>query len=70
MTIYSCKGCEKRYPGCHGKCEAYIAEKEKHDALKAAYNKKMAVENGITGQLIKSTCKSIKRRRGGKSYEQ
>lgn len=24
-----CKNCEKRHPGCHGKCEAYIAYKDK-----------------------------------------
>lgn len=27
-----CKGCEKRYPGCHDRCETYIAWKE--DLLK------------------------------------
>lgn len=74
MAINCCHGCvpPKRTPTCKfdGTCNEYSEAKKKHDALKAAYNKKMAVENGITGQLIKSTCKSIKRRRGGKSYEQ
>lgn len=23
MLKYPCKDCEKRYPGCHSKCEAY-----------------------------------------------
>lgn len=23
MLKYPCKNCEKRYPGCHSKCEAY-----------------------------------------------
>lgn len=26
-----CKDCERRAPGCHGKCEAYIEYKQKHD---------------------------------------
>lgn len=26
-VIYSCKGCEDRYPGCHDHCEKYIEEK-------------------------------------------
>ena len=25
---YECKGCEKRYVGCHSECEAYKAYKE------------------------------------------
>ena len=68
--IYSCKGCEKRYPGCHGKCEAYLADKAKHDALKAEYDRKKAIENIIVGQVIECTRRSMKRRRKGGSYDQ
>lgn len=28
-----CMGCEKRYPGCHAKCESYIAAKKRHAEL-------------------------------------
>lgn len=68
--IYSCKGCEKRYPGCHGKCEAYLADKAKHDALKAEYDRKMAIENRIVSQIIDCTHRSMKKRRKGGSYDQ
>ncbi len=27
-----CYGCDKRYPGCHGKCEAYKALRAEIDA--------------------------------------
>ena len=28
----ACKDCINRYPGCHGKCAEYLAEKAIHDA--------------------------------------
>lgn len=35
----SCKGCEKRYIGCHSECEDYIQEtkelKERNEKIKA-----------------------------------
>lgn len=30
-TITCCKGCTKRYVGCHGSCEEYNAQKKRHD---------------------------------------
>lgn len=43
MVRYPCKGCMKRVPGCHAKCEEYQAarekdreEKQKRAAAKAA----------------------------------
>lgn len=35
-VIKSCKDCTDRYPGCHGKCERYQAERAEYDRLKAA----------------------------------
>ena len=29
-----CRGCEKRYPGCHGKCEDYQAARAECEAGK------------------------------------
>lgn len=29
--ITVCKGCPKRYPGCHGDCEWYKAERKTQD---------------------------------------
>ena len=33
-VIYSCKGCEDRYPGCHDHCYKYIEEKALRDKEK------------------------------------
>ena len=33
MINAPCKGCEKRYVGCHSKCPDYLAFKKAHDAL-------------------------------------
>lgn len=32
--VFSCYGCEKRYPGCHDTCEKYKAERAAHEAKK------------------------------------
>lgn len=29
MRITCCKDCMDRYPGCHGKCEDYLEQKER-----------------------------------------
>jgi hypothetical protein len=65
MTIYSCKGCvpPKRYPGCHGECANYLAEKANYDALKAKDNEKKAVEQGIYRQRSDKVYQAIKNRR-------
>ena len=69
MTTFSCKGCEKRYPGCHGKCETYIAEKAIHDENKAAADKKRAVEYGLDSQFGRSIYRARKIRRKGRFYD-
>ena len=33
-NMFSCKGCERRYIGCHDACEKYKAEKAAHEAQK------------------------------------
>ena len=50
-TIECCRTCRpeseggKRYPGCHGTCEDYIAEKKKYEDEKAMITKVKAKEN-------------------------
>lgn len=65
MTTYSCKGCvpPNRYPGCHGKCEKYLAEKAEHDAQKAENDKKQALERGLYGQRSSKVYQAMKNRR-------
>ena len=31
---FSCRGCEKRYPGCHDHCDTYKAERAEYEKLK------------------------------------
>jgi hypothetical protein len=70
MTTFSCKGCvpPQRYPGCHSKCPKYLEEKAKHDALKAEYDRKRAIDSGIMSQISDGVHKTIKHRRKGKWY--
>ena len=39
MLKYQCKDCNKRYPGCHDKCEAYQdVHKKQQEIYKARKN--------------------------------
>ena len=46
----ACKECINRYPGCHGKCAEYLAEKAIHDELtageRALHHNSMATTEG------------------------
>ena len=41
----TCKGCQKRYPGCHSKCETYLEWKKEHDELKRTEKKNKWLES-------------------------
>ena len=55
MAIKCCNGCvpPKRNEYCHAVCPEYKAEKEKHEAERAAINRKKAIEGGLTAQELK-----------------
>ena len=38
----NCRGCAKRYPGCHSKCEDYIRARAEYDAWREAERKDAA----------------------------
>lgn len=65
MTIFSCKGCENRTPGCHARCEKYLKEKAEHDRLKAADDKRRDIQIGLWEQRSKKVNAAAKRRRTG-----
>lgn len=62
MAIYSCKGCEKRYVGCHSECPDYLAQKAEHDARKKEYDKKMEIEHSIYRQRSDKVYKAMQNR--------
>ncbi len=70
MPIYSCKGCEKRTPGCHSKCPDYLTEKAEHERLKAAADKMRDINIGLREQRSRGVNKATKRRRTGGKYDQ
>lgn len=73
MTIYSCKGCTppKRYPGCHGSCPEYLAQKEQHDKEKAIIDQKKRIESGLTSQAVNGIyrCQKVAKRMKGKKHD-
>lgn len=64
-SINSCKNCvpPKRHPGCHDHCPEYLAQKAKHDEMKAAEKMQKAVSDGITAQRTAAVTKALKGRR-------
>lgn len=62
---FSCKGCEapKRYPGCHGSCPDYLAERAEYDRLKAIHDREREVNTGINNSRYDNVYKALKYRR-------
>ncbi len=66
--ITCCKDCPDRYPGCHGKCEKYIAARAEYDAQKAEAAKKFNVASGLYEQRSNSIHKVTARQRYRAKY--
>ena len=60
--IYCCKGCDNRFPGCHGSCETYRSEKAKEDALKAAERKEHDGIRMVRDMRTKAVNRAMKRK--------
>lgn len=67
-TINCCKDCPDRYPGCHGKCEKYIAARAEYDRQKAEAMKKHAIASGLYEQKSDSIGRIVARRRYRDKY--
>ena len=50
---HKCKGCKKRYPGCHDKCEEYQQIKENINAVKES-KRNNSRDGGISRNLRES----------------
>lgn len=51
MSNFTCKGCGSRFPGCHSRCEKYIAEKKAWDEKMAEYRKQYNIKGGLDEQM-------------------
>lgn len=69
--IYSCKDCQQRYPGCHGKCETYKKEKAAHEEQREAQKREREIRQGLYMQRSSAVTRATKRRKrkDQKSYE-
>lgn len=67
MAIYCCMGCvaPKRYPGCHGRCPEYLADKAKHDSLKVAHDRERDISAAIYADRSAKVYKAMKNHQRG-----
>lgn len=65
MAIKCCYGCvaPKRYPGCHGTCPEYLAEKAKHDEEMTEDYKRRQVQGALNEQRYRAITKVTKHKR-------
>ena len=63
MLEFSCKDCGNRFPGCHGTCETYKAEKAEHDRIKAENDRKKAISGAIISNRGENVYKAMKIRK-------
>lgn len=59
-VITCCKDCPDRYPGCHGQCEKYKAERAVYDAQKKAFMEKYEVQSRLSQQTFDTIHKTRK----------
>ena len=66
--IDCCRYCQapKRYPGCHGSCQEYIAEKAEYNRLKAIHDQQRSIDIGIVQQRGERVYKALRSRRNKK----
>lgn len=58
---FTCKGCEKREPGCHDHCEKYQKEKADYEARKEQINKDASIKQGVYDQHFHAMAKAQRR---------
>lgn len=63
MTAAPCKGCEKRYAGCHSECERYAEySRERAEMLKARKSER-EYEEAHSRQAVNALWRKRKRER-------
>ena len=66
---FSCRGCENRYPGCHGSCETYKQERIAYDKQKEELDRQRETWGGVYGQRARAVEKAYRRnKRRGYGY--
>ena len=68
MTQKNCKGCERRFVGCHATCSVYKEYRKKQDAILKAKNAYKEAEVLLLKRTLdKAAMQAMKRKAGRKS---
>ena len=62
---FHCRYCTapKRYPGCHGSCPEYLADRAEYDRLKKDYDRERDIGCAIENDRAKKVYNAMKNRR-------
>ena len=60
--IFSCMGCEDRYPGCHDTCELFKADREKYSKIRQKEHDFKVINNYFAERVIESQGVNAKKR--------
>lgn len=63
-----CMGCEKRYPGCHSKCESYLNAKAEYEKEKALVKDEMDYKKYAHDRTAQFSNDRIKMKKKHKGY--
>lgn len=66
FVIKCCKGCDSRFPGCHGTCPDYKREKAENEARMDEYRKQHTIQSRLTSHAIGTFENAAKRMNCGK----
>lgn len=67
-TIFSCKNCQDRYPGCHSHCEKYQKEKAEHDKRKSEIYKEKFISYYTIGSICRKKNAAAIHKKGNRRY--
>ena len=64
MAVKCCRGCvaPKRYPGCHDRCQEYIAARAEYDRRKEIYDRERDIRNAIYHSRSEKVYKAMRER--------
>lgn len=66
IEVFTCKGCQLRYPGCHSKCEKYLNERKVYEEKKEQKRRYDKIQSGLDRQRYSSFRRGLRKNNPGR----